>query len=414
MPASRSLEVTSQKPRLSLLHILRRVQMRMIDMQVWDVAGTMTFYLLLSIFPAGVAVVSMVSLLGVEKRTLDALAGLAVEIFPAVDPSPYISAILAVAQSGGGVLGLTLGIAGAIISASNGVAAFHRALHRVYDTREGRAFLRFRLVVLGETLILMVLVILTALLLILGSEASQQVGEVIGVPTLAFDVWNYGKWPLLLVVLAVGVSLIYYRFPNVRLPRYRLVTAGSVFTVTVLFLAAVLLGRLAGYATRVADVLPTLNGLIAILVLLWLANIVIIAGAAIDAEVLRARQIAQGLPAWGSIVLEPHARTSLHALENDAQQAAEVSRVVYRGARRGEAVTHPRSRYIVEAASPFAVNPTHRERSAQMRALMTSEIPLIDPDTLEEADIPSAPGSHAAGVREIAEMNRRDQEDRGR
>ena len=81
--------VELSRPRLSVLHVLNRVRMRLLDIQVWDVAGTMTFYLLLSIFPGAVAVVSMMSLIGIERETLSALSGMITEIFPTLDPRPF-------------------------------------------------------------------------------------------------------------------------------------------------------------------------------------------------------------------------------------------------------------------------------------------------------------------------------------
>src|SRR5699024_2863116 len=92
------------------------------------------FYAVLSLFPGAVAVVSLMSMIGIRAEAVDALASMVTEVFPSLDPRPFISAILAVTSTGGGMLGLTLGLAGSLLSASNGVAAFHRALHRVFDT----------------------------------------------------------------------------------------------------------------------------------------------------------------------------------------------------------------------------------------------------------------------------------------
>src|SRR5699024_719281 len=69
-------------------------------------------------------------------------------------------------------------------------------------------------------------------------DADQRLGSLIGIPQLAFDAWNIVKWPILLVILIIGVSLAYYLFPNVRLPRYRLMTLGSTLSVLVLFASA--------------------------------------------------------------------------------------------------------------------------------------------------------------------------------
>lgn len=353
-------EVVYAQPRLSVWHVLDRVRIRLLDIQVWDVAGTMTFYTLLSLFPAAVAMVSTVSLLGMEVPTVHAFSKLIVEIFPSVDPEPYAAAVLAISRTGGGVLGLVLGVLGALLSASNGVAAFHRAMHRVYDTREGRPFIRFRLIVLGETAIIIAVALLAIGMVILGGEATQRIGDLIGIPRIAFHTWNLVKWPLLLLILIIGVSGAYYLFPNVHLPRYRLITLGSSLSVLVLFAAALLVGRLAGYATRFSEVLTALNGLIGILLLIWVANIVIVGGAALDAEFLRARQIAEGRPAWRRINLPPQHTHSLDFLARDAERAEEIGEAVAAAARSGEPLRRRRSARVVEASSPFAVNPPRR------------------------------------------------------
>lgn len=382
-------QVELVRPRLSILHVLNRVRMRLLDIQVWDVAGTMTFYLLLSLFPGAVAVVSMMSLIGIEAETLSALSGLITEIFPTLDPRPYLGAIQTVSSTGGGLLGLLLGTLGSLVSASNGVAAFHRALHRVYDTREGRPFLWFRTIVFGETVLITAVVLLAIGMIILGGEASQRIGEFIGIPMIAFHAWNIVKWPVLLVILIIGVSLAYYLFPNVRLPRYRLMTLGSTLSVLTLFGTALVAGQLLVYATRFAEVLTALNGLIAILLLMWIANIVVITGAALDAEFLRARQLATGLEAWHKLELAPHATHTLDFLARDADEAEELGRAVAESVRSGEPLRRERGAWIVESTNPLAVNPPRRHRVTR------DPLPEESTDTGPSADPSSQGGSHA-------------------
>lgn len=370
-------------PRLSVLHVLDRVRMRLLDMQVWDVAGTMTFYAVLSLFPGAVAVVSLMSMIGIEPDALIALSGMITEIFPALDPRPFISAILAVSSTNGGVLALTLGTVGSLLSASNGVAAFHRAMHRVFDTREGRPFLWFRTIVFGETVLIVSVVLLAIGMLLVGGDASQRIGDLIGIPRIAFETWNLVKWPILLVILIIGVSLAYYSFPNVRLPRYRFMTLGSILSVLVLFGTALLLGRLMVYATRFTEVLTVLNGLIGILLLLWISSIMIIAGAALDAEFLRARQIASGIDAWDHLDLEPHATHTLDFLASDAAHAEELGRAVAEANRSGQALHRERGPWIVDARSLLAVNPPRHRR-------ITSAAPTVhdDPTVRDDDDSP--------------------------
>ncbi|MEE1618942.1 YhjD/YihY/BrkB family envelope integrity protein [Brachybacterium sp. J144] len=387
--------VEHARPRLSIVHVLNRVRMRLLDIQVWDVAGTMTFYSVLSLFPGAVAVVSLMSLIGIQAETLQALSRLVVEIFPTLDPAPYLTAIEAASSTSGGLLGLLLGTLGSLVSASNGVAALHRALHRVYDTREGRPFLWFRTIVFGETVLIVSVVLLAIGMIIVGGEASQRIGEFIGIPIFAFHAWNLVKWPILLVILIIGVSLAYYLFPNVRLPRYRLMTLGSTLSVLTLFGAALLAGRLLAYATRFAEVLTVLNGLIAILLLLWLANIVIIGGAALDAEFLRARQIASGLDAWHAIVLDSHATHTLDFLAADAADAEQIGRAVAESVRSGDPLRHERTPWIVDARNPLAVNPPARHRVTSSPTTSASvDSTSSSADSAASSDSSASPAAH--------------------
>jgi len=357
--------------------------MRLLEIQVWDVGATMSFYLLLSVLPAAIAVVSVVSLLGFEDRTVETVGELITEIFPTVDPYPYASALLALARTGGGVPGILLGTAGAVLSASNGVAAFHRALHRVYDTREGRPFLRFRAIVVGETVVLLSMAMLATAVIAVGGEWSQRLGDLAGVDRAAFALWNLVKWPLLLVMITLAVSLSYYLFPNIRLPRYRVMSLGSIISVLVLFALALVAGRLASLLTRVSDVLPAINGAIVVLLLVWLACMVIIGGAALDAEFLRARQIALGLPAWERILVEPQERHSLDFFESARQRSMELERPVAEAARDGRALPRRRGLHVVDASSPLAVDPSARSARAILAATadeprMIDEQPTVD------------------------------------
>ncbi len=370
-------------PRVSIWHVAGRVRMRLLEIQVWDVGATMSFYLLLSVLPAAIAVVSVVSLLGFEDRTVETVGELITEIFPTVDPYPYASALLALARTGGGVPGILLGTAGAVLSASNGVAAFHRALHRVYDTREGRPFLRFRAIVVGETVVLLSMAMLATAVIAVGGEWSQRLGDLAGVDRAAFALWNLVKWPLLLVMITLAVSLSYYLFPNIRLPRYRVMSLGSIISVLVLFALALVAGRLASLLTRVSDLLPAINGAIAVLLLVWLACMVIIGGAALDAEFLRARQIALGLPAWERILVEPQERHSLDFFESARQRSMELERPVAEAARDGRALPRRRGLHVVDASSPLAVDPSARSARAILAATadeprMIDEQPTVD------------------------------------
>lgn len=379
MSSARPRVNTVRRPRLTVFHVLHRVWVRILEIQVWDVAATMTFYAVLSWLPGSVAIISVLSLLGIEEETVHMVGTLVRQIFPTVDPRPYEQTLLALTTTDGGVLGLLLGTVGALLSTSNGVAAYHRTLHTVYDTREGLPFLPMRARAFLETIVGVVLVIVASAVMLIGNEASAKVGEYFGISSAVFEAWSLLKWPILLIIITLMVSYSYFAFPNVQLPYYRVMSIGSMLSVATLFGAAVLLGWLFEVLARFSTLLSTINSLIAILVIVWVACMVIIAGAIVDAEFLRARQIALGFPAWSSIHLDPQHTRALDYFERDDERHSALAKQVARSALTGEPLSSSPSLAIVDASSLWAVNPRKLEESLRR----TGQLPVI---TDEQAD----------------------------
>ncbi|NUL45973.1 YihY/virulence factor BrkB family protein [Cellulosimicrobium funkei] len=349
---------TYLRPRLTLFHVIRRTIMKLVGMQVWDVAGGMTFYALLSVVPGAIAIVSIVSMLGLEDETVVTAAGLVHELLPEINPDVLAATLLGLANSSTGVLGLVLGLIGSVISASNALASFHRAMHRIYDTREGRQFLWFRTVIFVETLVLMAALIAVLLLVLIGGDLSTRLGNLLGLTEATVTMWNILKWPAILAVLVFMVSVAYHRGPNVVQPRFRWLSWGGLVAVLALFAMTLLLGWLAGYAGALDWVLGTLSGLGVAMMVSWVSFIVLVAGAAFDAELLRGRQLAAGLPAWDALQLRTRHTRTLEFLDEDAAEARTTAQAVVESVRTGEPVTVPRSPWIAEADTFWSIDST--------------------------------------------------------
>lgn len=353
---------TYARPRASLLYVLERTWTRLMGMQVWDVAAAMTFFAVLSLLPTLVALVSLVSLLGVEARTVETAARLATEVWPSLDAAEVSAWILNAGRTATGTPGLVLGAAGAVVSASGAVGAFHRAMHRIYDTREGRPFLVYRLVVLLETLALIVGAALVMSLMVLGGDLSERLGRLLGVGRGAVAVWNASTWPMILVLLALIVSVAYRRGPNVRPPRHRPFSLGAVGAVALLFAAALALGWIVARFGGLALV-GRLNSALGVLGLAWAACIVLVAGAAFDAEMLRARQLAVGGESADELQLATRDTWVLRQVERQEARHLRVGRLVAEAVRSEEPVTTPATRLLAEAGSLFAVDAAGRSAS---------------------------------------------------
>ncbi len=341
---------TYTRPRVSLLYVLRRTLHRLFELQVWDVAAAMTFFGALSLLPTVIALLSVVSLLGVEEETVDAAAHLAAEIWPSLTPDVVREWILTLGSAGPGT----------VVSASGAVGAFHRAMHRIHDTREGRPFLHFRLVVFVETLALMLGAVLITILVVVGGDLSLRLGQAVGLPEETVQTWNVVKWPVILVVIALIVTLAYRLGPNVRQPRYRPLSLGAVAVVVLLFGATVALGWITDRFGQFA-VVGRINSAIGVLALAWVACIVLLAGAAFDAEVLRARQLAVGIDASVEIQLATRHTAVLEASERYEARNRRLARLVADAVRAGEDLTIEATPLLSEEGRLLAVESGRRD-----------------------------------------------------
>jgi membrane protein len=269
-----------------------------------DLAAALTYYAVLAIFPMLIVLVSILGLLGssVTQPLIDNLG----KVAPGAAKQIFTSAITNIQKNQGtaGVL-VIVGLAGALWSASGYVGAFMRASNVVWDVEEGRPIWKTIPVRLGVTVVTLLLLTAGALAVTFTGGLARQVGNVIGVGSTAVQIWDIAKWPVLVILVAVMLAILYYAAPNVRQPGFHWVTPGGVLAV---LLWIVVSGLFALYVANFSSYNKTYGALasvIVFLVWLWITNTVILLGAELNAELERARQIEGGLPADREPFLPP-------------------------------------------------------------------------------------------------------------
>jgi membrane protein len=291
-------------PKRSWFGVLKRTATEFSDDNLTDWAAALTYYSILSIFPALIALVSILGLVG------DSATQPLIDNIGAVAPGPakeiFTSAIENLQKSEGAAgLLFFVGLAGALWSASGYVAAFMRASNAIYDIEEGRPIWKTAPVRLGVTIVLLVLVVISATAVALTGGLAEQAGKVIGIGDTAVTVWDIAKWPVLLLIVSFMFAILYWAAPNVKHPKFRWVSPGGVLAVIVWIIAS------AAFAFYVANfgsynkTYGALGGVIVFLVWLWISNIAVLLGAEINAELERGRQIEAGHPAEEEPFLEP-------------------------------------------------------------------------------------------------------------
>ena len=283
---------------------LRRTVREFNDDNLTDWAAALTYYSILAIFPALLALVSVVGLLG------DSTTQSLIDNLSTVAPGPakdIVTSALQNLQKNQGAAGIlfVVGLATALWSASGYVAAFMRASNTIYDVGEGRPIWKTLPTRVLTTLVLLLMLGLVAVGVTFTGGLARQAGNVLGLGSSAVQAWDIAKWPVILIVVMTMFAILYWASPNVRHPKFRWITPGSVAGVVLWIVAS------AGFALYVASFASynktygALGGVIVFLVWLWISNIAVLLGAELNAEVERERQIEAGHPPDEEPFLEP-------------------------------------------------------------------------------------------------------------
>jgi membrane protein len=284
--------------------VLKRTVREFKEDNLTDLAAALTYYGILAIFPAMIALISIVGLIG-NSATQTLITNLD-KLAPGTARTVFTNAINGLDKSRGaaGVL-FIVGILGALWSASGYVAAFMRASNRIYDIDEGRPFWMTIPVRLAVTVVMLVLLVISAFAVVITGGLAGKVGNLIGVGGTAVQVWDIAKWPVLLLVISFMFSILYWASPNVKHPSFRWISPGGVLAVATWVVASGLFALYVSNFGSYNKTYGTLAGVIIFLVWLWISNIAILLGAEFNAELERGRLIEAGHPADQEPFMEP-------------------------------------------------------------------------------------------------------------
>ena len=260
---------------------------------VSDWAAALTYYGILSIFPAMIALISVLGLISDDGK--DTVQNTLNDVVPSPQIQTLVNQVLdQVKDPGTAGFAAIIGIALAFWSASGYVAAFMRASNAVYDVPEGRPIWKTLPIRLGVTAVIGVMLVASAVIVVFTGDLAQAVGGAIGLGDQAVTVWSIVKWPVLVILVSLMFSILYWASPNAKTGGFRWVSPGGIFAVVLWVIAS---GAFALYLANFADynkTYGTLGGAIAFLVWLWISNQAILLGAELDAELERGRAIAAG------------------------------------------------------------------------------------------------------------------------
>ena len=254
-----------------------------------DWAAALTYYSVLALFPALIALVSVIGLVGssATQPLIDNLS--AVAPGPAKD---ILTSTLQNLQSNQGAAGFAfvIGLVLALNSASSYISAFTRASNSIYEVEEGRPIWKLKPIQIGITLVLLLLLVAIAVAVTVSGPLAEQVGKLIGVGESAATVWDIAKIPVILLAVSFMIAFLYWAAPNVKQPGFKFVSPGGVVALVVWIIASLLFALYVAKFASYNKTYGSLGGVVVFLVWLWLTNVAILFGAEFNSELQRSQQ----------------------------------------------------------------------------------------------------------------------------
>src|SRR6188472_3238442 len=315
-PEVDAVDLMPELTRRAWVAALKRTIAEFKDDELLDRAAALTFFALLSLFPALVVMVALLGIFGQYPQTVDSMAeilrgaGVARETVDSIR-SP-VDDVVRTTGGAGALLGI--GLVGAIWSASGYVGAFRRASNAIYEVDKGRPFWKLRPLQIAITIGAVLSISLIAFSVALTGSVARSAGNVLGLGDATVTAWNIVKWPVLLILASLIIAALYWATPNVK-QQFHLISPGSLFALLIWIVATAGFSLYLSTIGSYNETYGTLGGLIALLIWLWLSNIALLFGAELNSEVERSRQLRAGLPAQDRLQLEPRATPRPGAVE---------------------------------------------------------------------------------------------------
>ena len=275
---------------------LKRTVRKAKDDKINHWGAALTYYAVLSLFPALLVMVSLVGLFGSPERVTKVLTDTLSDLGPSTAAQTFQGPIESLTSNRGGAgVVLVVSIAGALWAASGYVSAFADASNSIYEVEEGRPFWKLKPLQLLVTFVLILIAAFVALGLVLSGPIVGALGGALGVSDSVLTAWRFAKWPAMLILVVVIFGVLYYTAPNARVSGVRWVSGGAIVALVVWIVASLAFALYVSNFGSYNKTYGALGGVVVFLLWLWLTNIAILLGAEFNAETERAKQLHSGV-----------------------------------------------------------------------------------------------------------------------
>ena len=276
--------------------VLKRTVVAFYDDQMTQHAAALTYYALMSLFPAALLALSLLGLFGQYPQTYDAIVGYLRDVVPPSALVPLDRSLRGALRSQEtAAAALVISVLFALYGTTGALEAARRALNVTLKVGGGRRFLRRKVIDVGSTFLLMALILVTLVLVFVGGGFARDLLGFIGLGPEAARVWNLARWPAALGVAVFIFAFIYYVTPDVRQRSFRAVLPGAAIGVVLWLAASIGFAEYISQVARVGAIYGTFTGAILLVAWLWITHVALLFGAELNAELERERQLRAGV-----------------------------------------------------------------------------------------------------------------------
>ncbi|MGN8153214.1 YihY/virulence factor BrkB family protein [Agrobacterium sp. 22094] len=277
----RDAEAPQDIPAKGLRDVFWRVVKAIMADRVTLIAAGVTYFMLLSLFPALGALVALYGFVA-DPTAIMAHIGFLAGVFPPGSFDLIMNQLTSLTQQATSTRSLAFfgGLLVAIWSANSGMKALFDAMNVAYQEDEKRSLVRLNLLSLGFTFCaLVVAIILIAAIGVLPAVLKY----------LWLDDWQeflarLARWPFIIVVFGCGISMIYRYGPSREEAKIKWLSWGVVFSTVLWLVASVLFSFYLENFANYNATYGTLGALIGLMVWVWISVVILIVGAEINAE----------------------------------------------------------------------------------------------------------------------------------
>ena len=327
--------------------VARRVGADFFLNAVMDRGAVLTFFTVLTFAPTVLAAYSIATLvLARNEAQVTSLTTELIDGYVPVDLADDVREAVAMIVGAGadGTVALVVSVVFALLASSAYVRAFARAANVGYGRVEGRNVVRTWATMWAMTVVLVVGGVLLIGALLLRASIVERFVEPVAEPLgltgvvdfllgIFLPVWQWLRFPVVIVLAIVLIAILYYFAPNVKPVKFRWLTLGSV---SALLVSGAVWASFSWYLSNFAgySAYGAIGTILALLAALWVNNIVLVVGVKIDAEVLRAKELQVGLDSERDIQAPPRSSSGAEHYARIEQELEAAGRRIKETARR--------------------------------------------------------------------------------